>query len=699
MDDTPANDWSLIHGRVESILPKLPAHSVDAVVTDPPYGLEFSGQGTGGADVIEITDRGTNGLLHERGFKHGVRFGHGIEVSVEFQRWVTAWARELHRIVRPGGYVLAFGHTRLYHRLTVGLEDAGFEPRDTLAWVHGCLDTETEILVNGEWKTHDGVEEGDLALCYDLETDEYAWQPVQRVVRFWHADTAYRLVGAHTDQLVTADHRCVVERDGTWSFEVARDVAPQREARVPVLEDLPALLRNLPSADQGTGSPQQGVLAGVRGRDDRRFEEGRPESVPVSSPDVSGVPGAVPSVANETAPHVAACVLDQVSGGAGPRVPARNRSDRSCRVDAGIGSQLLHEDVGSEQPCVAWGSDVHPPARQLQGRQARPVPASPFIDGAQERLRAGASAGGSGGDWQAADRIGGGPSPGPRLAEQCGGEPGAVRVTERPQAVRGVRHTSSDLVRVEPVRYDGVAWCVTVPPGAFVARRRGKVFVTGNSGMPKGNLALDGEWDGWGTHLKPALEPVVLARKPMSHNVRDNMALWGTAAINIDGCRIDNPDGNDRWPANLILDEDAAGELDRTAALSGSTNTDPSRFYYCAKPSEAEKTAGLDGDRNEHPTRKPLALARWLTRLACRPGGVVLDPFMGSGTFGVAAVSEGMRFVGIDMDADYVHLSRRRITHAAGCGESDPQVLLGAATEPLSVLDNDGADSQMALFG
>lgn len=97
-------------------------------------------------------------------------------------------------------------------------------------------------------------------------------------------------------------------------------------------------------------------------------------------------------------------------------------------------------------------------------------------------------------------------------------------------------------------------------------------------------------------------------------------------------------------------------------------------------------------------TRKPIALMSWLVRLACRPGGVVLDPFMGSGTTGVAAVSQGMRFVGIEMDAEHVHLSRRRITHAAGCGESDPQVLLGSATEPLAVLGDDD-DSQMALFG
>jgi site-specific DNA-methyltransferase (adenine-specific) len=93
-----------------------------------------------------------------------------------------------------------------------------------------------------------------------------------------------------------------------------------------------------------------------------------------------------------------------------------------------------------------------------------------------------------------------------------------------------------------------------------------------------------------------------------------------------------------------------------------------SRFFYVAKPSRAERDAGLDGmppTKNHHPTVKPVALMRWLVRLVTPPGGVVLDPFTGSGTTGVAAVLEGFRFLGFEVSEQYAEIARRRIEHAA----------------------------------
>lgn len=192
------------------------------------------------------------------------------------------------------------------------------------------------------------------------------------------------------------------------------------------------------------------------------------------------------------------------------------------------------------------------------------------------------------------------------------------------------------------------------------------------------------QWDGWGTALKPAHEPVLLVRKPFPGTVAANVAQWGVAGINVDGCRVGtestlrkrtsddfgilNDDGwqpkagtnggnAGRWPANVILDEAAGALLEDQAA-----NT--SRFFYCAKASATERNQHLvPPTRNTHPTVKPLALMAYLCRLITPPGGTILDPFMGSGTTGMAAVAEGFDFLGIESDPTYfAQLAQPRIS-------------------------------------
>lgn len=165
------------------------------------------------------------------------------------------------------------------------------------------------------------------------------------------------------------------------------------------------------------------------------------------------------------------------------------------------------------------------------------------------------------------------------------------------------------------------------------------------------------QWQGWGTALKPALEPITVARKPFKGTVAANVLEWGAGAINIDGCRVEGSDSDGittsgRWPANLIHDGS-----DETTELLGAA----SRFFYCAKASKKDR-----GDGNTHPTVKPTDLMAYLCRLVTPPGGVILDPFMGSGSTGKAAVREGFRFIGIEMDAEYLAIAGARIAHEAG---------------------------------
>ncbi len=222
------------------------------------------------------------------------------------------------------------------------------------------------------------------------------------------------------------------------------------------------------------------------------------------------------------------------------------------------------------------------------------------------------------------------------------------------------------------------------------------------------------QWQGWGTALKPALEPITVARKPLIGTVAENVLQHGTGAINVDGGRV-----GERWPANFIHDgseevvalfpDTKSGGGDKHGrkastfcastdweAYKGTSNGGDSgsaaRFFYCAKASKADRDEGCEklqersagecvdrvegsagmespragagrtsGSRNHHPTVKPTDLMRYLCRLVTPPSGIVLDPFMGSGSTGKAAMLEGFAFVGIEREAEYVEIAKARI--------------------------------------
>ena len=156
------------------------------------------------------------------------------------------------------------------------------------------------------------------------------------------------------------------------------------------------------------------------------------------------------------------------------------------------------------------------------------------------------------------------------------------------------------------------------------------------------------EWEGWGTALKPAHEPIVMARKPLAGTVAQTVLDHGTGGINIDECRVGNEQG--RYPANGM--HDGSEEVQDIFK-------DKARYFYCAKASKKDRDEG-----NEHPTVKPTELMKYLCRLVTPKGGVVLDPFMGSGSTGKAAMEEGLSFVGIEMDQDYFEIACARIEAA-----------------------------------
>ena len=220
------------------------------------------------------------------------------------------------------------------------------------------------------------------------------------------------------------------------------------------------------------------------------------------------------------------------------------------------------------------------------------------------------------------------------------------------------------------------------------------------------------KWQGYGTALKPANEPIVLARKPLSETtVAKNVLKHGVGGLNIDGSRIGTDDKlvrpeiqrfdnlaygkglgagtqtepQGRWPSNVLLDETAAEMLDaqtkdQRAAKPSKTGSKfktnnltsyvgssdikssyddsggASRFFYVAKASKRER-----GEGNVHPTVKPLKLMEYLIKLVTPEGGTVLDPFMGSGTTGIAATTLAFKFVGMEMTPEYFEIAKKRI--------------------------------------
>ena len=256
------------------------------------------------------------------------------------------------------------------------------------------------------------------------------------------------------------------------------------------------------------------------------------------------------------------------------------------------------------------------------------------------------------------------------------------------------------------------------------------------------------QWEGWGTALKPAYEPCILARKPLEGTVAANVQKWGVGGLNVDGCRVGARAGNEsgwsktgskesqnramsganytrepvdeaglgRWPANIIHDgsEEVLELFPVTGASKqgGFSGKDPgmwqgkkqhkrgghddnggsaARFFYCAKASKSDRDEGCEGleerhvatlndyvkpsegrtadkngglKRNTHPTVKPTDLMRYLCRLITPPHGVILDPFMGSGSTGKAAILEGFHFIGIEREEEYVKTAQARIERA-----------------------------------
>lgn len=463
---------TLIHGDCLEKLKEIPDNSIDSIVTDPPYGLSFMGK----------------------------KWDYDVP-SIEI------W-KECLRVLKPGGYLLSFAGTRTQHRMAVRIEDAGFEIRDMIAWVYGCLSEDTEILTESGYKPLHKLTQYDRIGVYDITNNIYKWERPQRwSVYKVHQDTAYRIKSDYTDQIVSRNHRCLVEREGKLVFIQADELNE--------VEYMPTLSDDFYTLQEGHRKLLlKELLRKGKGLAQKLFSKWTGKEM--SSERIE--------VRKEPSLERWSNLLEETR---------KLQADKICEVSEGVFTD-------GEKRWICNGTSFD--NGSILGDMFRENPSSASYQS--------------------------------RPTGQPTGKPDVISIKQGTQITR--------RARVTKIEYSGIIFCPTVSTGAFIARRNGQVFITGNSGFPKslnigkavdklqgnerevvgksnrhnsyaqsdiinpqGNGGIPdltkgtSEWEGWGTALKPALEPITVARKPLSEKtVAENVLTHGTGGINIEKSRV-----------------------------------------------------------------------------------------------------------------------------------------------------------------
>lgn len=616
----------ILVGDCLDALRAMPSESVDAVVTDPPYGL---GKPPPAADVLRAWLDGATYRATGGGF-----------MGASWDAFVPGpdvW-REVARVLKPGGHAVIFAGSRTLDWMGMSVRLGGLEIRDTLGWVYWT----------GFPKSCD----------VSKQLDEQA-------MRHWlNVCKAIDLL----------DQSAILEG---WKIqsEPAPSAAPatfrKRKASFAPVPVLPPL-----GAD---GSPASAPTAESR-------SSGHHLTIAVSSPFVPSPAGVSFTASSD---------------------PATTAESRPASLARTLGT------VGSSVPCDAWGSLDASTAAKLKGAEALLIwlGSAPFLKQAAFDALIAALAD----DWKRIMSSPSGLTPNSGTSSATGFASATIATTTGFTAENLISFTVA-TARSEAERRAAGAEREVVGEHR---RHGGGSAVSGSMTGPLGTAsvlpltapATDAarRWSGWGTALKPAIEPAILARKPFPGTVAANVQRHGTGAINVDGCRL--VPGDLAWPGPGDDSErgrnSSGGEWIEGAStfairprsaehFRAGCGRWPANLYACPKASRAERERGCDGlparsgadavhreegsagmqspragagrrreeVRNHHPTVKPVRLMRWLCRLVTPPGGLVVDPFAGSGSTGVAAVLEGFAFVGCELDEGHAAIARARIGHA-----------------------------------
>jgi len=539
-------------GDCLEVMKGMPENSVDTCITDPPYELGFMGK-------------------------------KWDNTGVAFQP--ETWAA-VYRVLKPGAILLAFGGTRTYHRLACAIEDAGFEIRDTIAWVYGCLSEDTEILtINGWERYHKNITDNPV-LCYNIENDTFEFAKPTREFCYENEHTAYHIQSDYTDQVVSRNHRCIVERGGRKVFAYAETL--QRQEDVPFLESLCDLPEVIYDRESHAGIKKSVLLTLCETPTKEEETIGRKK---IDFGEMRRLWERVSQTNLLSQEKRKALLFLQMQRGCKRQGLETTRSQGQSKLESRIKTKADRKNDGEKQSFLERWSDLFQKAWQLQADQICSLSSRIQGHGEKRRLCYGTQTDNGAIDWAMPIETRGGSSYQSRPNRQSPRKSNVIQEQSRTQTLRSTRAT------ITPIEYRGKVWCVEVPTGAFVARRNGKIFITGNSGFPKshdiskgidkqagaerevvgkrtgavnpngyktdgitqsGGAFASGDfdvslpatpeaqlWDGWGTALKPAFEPIVIAQKPIDGTYAENALKWGVAGLWIDGGRVRFPDGDD----------------------------------------------------------------------------------------------------------------------------------------------------------
>lgn len=592
-----------------------------ALLCDPPYHLTTITKRFGKSNAAPakkgVYARASKGFMGQQ--------WDGGDIAFRPETW-AALGEHLH----PGAFGMAFASSRGWHRMAVAIEDAGFVLHPTVfLWAFGCLSEDTEILTEHGWKLYRDISVGDKAMCYNVETSQISCEPIEGVYQYDYKDTAYRIHSDTTDQIVSRNHRVIVERGGKQVFRFA-ETLEQKEI-VPVLENM-QFLPNSFYRSGCKGIPQEKSLfqamlhsfkLKVAQRQDLEAEISKKEEI------IRRTQGKVDSLCSlskesmETRRVVEkgqdAHLFHALQREVACDKPDKTLAQRTPWLDAGNKRPPSTKDDGGRQSRLERWCNLFSQAWELFANQVCQMSVRVFGNGAQGWLCYGASPSSGSSYRQMFATPRSSASYRPQSTEQCADKPNVIPKQLNAQEIRSTWVAKTTLATITPIQYEGIVWCVKVPAGAFVARRNGKVFVTGNSGFPKatrvdtqiqpkseqvdvgehpnarkssGNLALlkkDG--DGrlreptdemakvWTSHryglqaMKPAVEPIIVFQKPYEGKPIDNMVATGAGALNIDGARIPYGDETDKRVGTDFISR--GGD----ASANENDNQVPNKYY------------------------------------------------------------------------------------------------------------------------
>lgn len=671
-EQRPVLREEVILGNNVDVLKQFPDNTFTAVVTDPPYGLSAQ------PDMREVLKHWLAGDDYEH-----TSNGFMGKSWDSFVPGPKTW-EQIMRVLKPGGHIFSFSGTRTYDLMVTAMRLAGSEIRDKIdyycgpenymAWCYGCLSDDTEIFIDGRWEHYHKAIAGMTTLCYDMDKDELKLDKIQEVFVYEYNDTAYRIQSDYTDQVVSRNHRCIVERGGKKEFRFADELSSDGPTLcVPVVGNVRDMLEAISSQEESKdlflSVSERVIKKEAKDAQANVGEKGNGGSVLLGMRKET-LEAEIVDQGERQKECKTADMLQVLLWGSEGAGMGEARIQRQGVLDKGECRVVQEEDDRIKQSGVEGRSDIFQDSRELRRGQVCSMSTRVSSDGSSRWVCDGASFDCGESDGKESGKNGSGASHQSRSNGQQVGEFDVVSKQSGSQGIRGEGIVTTTLARIEPFHYVGKVWCVRVPTGAFVARRNGKVFITGNSGFPKslniskqfekkGNAENDAKlWKNYGTALKPAHEPI---------------AIFGKGDSQF------SPEAPFKYEAKASGKERNAGCEDSfwLVDTNGRTYAIPKENY---DRMEAENESRKDEEGFEKhkisqgniwPTVKPLDLMRYLVKMVKMPGdNLILDPFMGSGTTMVACVLEGCGYVGIDMDDVAVRIAKHRIDYAKKNGEN-----------------------------